>query len=251
MDLGLETKKQGISIIEQVLQNKEAASEATDTVDEKLVDELLTACEGAVCEVLTTDNYLFFAGRITQRDPDFRTITVEPRGNEEAPLGVGRDTAIKVQARVKTEWGNLVMIYGTVSLCEEDQWKIFVDHAVACKESRRAFRQRVEGEAQLFWVPGFRFRGKCQLEDISLVGIAFYSPLKLDVGRQLILEIPNLVEDGPSYRFSCTVAVGQNIAEITQSPRWRYGCSFESLDEEVESMLYRDIMALQVQGRKS
>ena len=119
-------------------------------------------------------------------------VTIEPRQNCEAPLGVGHGTPVKIQVRVREHWGNLVMLYGVVSVCEEDRWNIFIQNAVACTESRRAFRQRVEAEAEILWGPGFRFRGKCQLEDISLVGVAFYSPLKLDVGRQLILSIPCL-----------------------------------------------------------
>ena len=116
-------------------------------------------------------------------------------------------------------------------------------------QSRRAFRQRVEAEAEILWGPGFRFRGKCQLEDISLVGVAFYSPLKLDIGRQLILSIPCLTENGSSYQLASTVASARNTAEHGQPPRWRYGCAFDPLDEEVEGLLYKDIMTLQLHGR--
>lgn len=231
---------------EQITATAEQASEATD---EHTMDELLAACEGAVCEVLTMDNYLLFAGHVAQRDPDFKMVVIEPRQNSEAPLGVGHGTPVKVQVRVRAQWGNLVMLYGVVSVCEEDGWKIFVKNAVACTESRKAFRQRVQAEAELLWGPGFRFRGKCQLEDISLVGVAFYSPLKLDVGRQLILSIPHLTENGPSYRFACTVATFRNTAQPSQPPNWRYGCAFDPLEEEVEGLLYKDIMTLQLQGR--
>lgn len=222
---------------------------ALESIDEHTMDELLAACEGAVCEVLTTDNYLFFAGHVTQRDPDFKMVTIEPRQNSEAPLGVEHGTPVKVQVRVREQWGNLVMLYGVLSVCEEDKWNIFVQNAVACTESRKAFRQRVQTEAQILWGPGFRFRGKCQLEDISLVGVAFYSPLKLDVGRKLILSIPFLTENGYSYQLACTVATYRNTAQPSHSPYWRYGCAFDPLDEEVESMLYKDIMTLQLKGR--
>lgn len=253
MDHLFAATKQSSATMQQVPENKEripaTIEQASEAIDEHTLDELLAACEGAVCEVLTTDNYLFFAGHVAQRDPDFKMVTIEPRQNSEAPLGVGHGTPVKVQVRVREPWGNLVVLYGVVSVCEEDRWNIFVKNAVACTESRKAFRQRVQAEAQILWGPGFRFRGKCQLEDISLVGVAFYSPLKLDVGRQLILSIPFLTENGPSYQLACTVATYRNTAQPSQPPYWRYGCAFDPLEEEVESMLYKDIMTLQLKGR--
>lgn len=226
-------------------------AEETETVPsaaDVALKELISECKGAACEVQSEDNYLFFAGHVAQQDPDFKVVTIEPRRGSEAPLGVEHGTPVKVQIRARTEWGNLVMVYGTVSVCGGESWNIFVQNAVACNECRRAFRQRVTVDAQLLWGPGFHFRGKCRLDDISLVGAAFYSPLKLDVGRQLILNIPALLPGGPSYRFACTVAVCRNMAKPAQSPSWRYGCSFEPLDEDVETQLYKDIMALQSKG---
>lgn len=248
-------KKQSSVPMGQIPETKEPISETTEqtseSVDEHTMDELLAACEGAVCEVFSMDNYLFFAGHVAQRDPDFKMVTIEPRQNSEAPLGVGHGTPVKVQVRVRAQWGNLVMLYGVVSVCEEERWNIFVQNAMACTESRKAFRQRVQGEAQLLWGPGFRFRGKCQLEDISLVGVAFYSPLKLEVGRQLILSIPFLTENGPSYQLACTIATNRNTAQPNQPPNWRYGCAFDPLEEEVEGLLYKDIITLQLQGRNA
>ena len=236
---------------EAVPESAETPPEGTETVPsaaDVALKELLSECQGSACEVQSEDNYLFFAGHVAQQDPDFKVVAIEPRRGSEAPLGVEHGTPVKVQVRVRTEWGNLVMIYGAVSSAGAESWNIFVKHAVACTECRRAFRQRVTVDAQLLWGPGFHFRGKCQLDDISLVGVAFYSPLKLDVGRQLILNVPALLPGGSSYKFSCTVAVCRNTAKPTQAPRWRYGCSFEPLDEEVESLLYKDIMTLQNKG---
>ena len=139
---------------EQTQKNKEEVSSTeestSDATEEHTLDELLDACEGAVCEVLAMDNYLFFAGHVAQRDPDFKMVTIEPRQNCEAPLGAGHGTPVKVQVRVREHWGNLVMLYGVVSVCEEDRWNIFIQNAVACTESRRAFRQRVEAEGYQF-----------------------------------------------------------------------------------------------------
>lgn len=245
--------KHSSATTEQAHKNEEKISSTaevpSETSDTKTLDELLDACEGAVCEVLTTDNRLFFAGHVSQRDPDFKMVTIQPYHNDETPFGVEHGEPVKVQVRVQEHWGNLVMLYGVISVCKEDKWTIFVQNATACTESRRAFRQRVDADAEILWGPDFRFRGKCQLEDISLVGVAFYSPLKLDTGRQLILSIPRLTKSGPSYQLSSTVVSSRNTAEPGQSPRWRYGCSFDPLDQEVEGSLYRDIMTLQIKAR--
>lgn len=223
---------------------------AQGPMDRHFLKDMLTACEGAVCEVMSMDNYFYFAGHIARRDPDFKVVTIEPRGYREAPLGVRHGTPVKVQTRVREQWGNLIMLYGTVSLCQEDQWDVFVQNAVTCKESRRAFRQRVSVRAQMFYGEDLSLCGKCKLEDISLVGVAFYSSVKLEEGQQLLLEIPFLTRNGPSYRFACTVKVVRNTSRSSSTtPSWRYGCSFDTLERRVESMLYKDIMALQIRDR--
>ena len=147
MHLFFASTKQSSVTTEQASKNKEEVSSTpeqdSDSTDEHTLDELLTACEGAVCEVLTTDNYLFFAGHVAQRDPDFKMLTIEPRQNSEAPLGAGHGTPVKVQVRVREPWGNLVIVYGVVSVCEEDHWNIFVQDATAQKDER-IFKKCVE-----------------------------------------------------------------------------------------------------------
>lgn len=227
-----------------------AAPAEPEQPPEHSLDELLVACAGAACEVLTEDNYLYFGGHIVEQDAEFKMVRVEPRRNSEAPMGVQHGALVKIQVRVREPWGNLVMLYGTVSVCEEDHWNVFVQRAMSCTESRRAFRQRVEVEATILWGPGFRFRGKCQLEDISLVGVALHSPLKLEVGYKFLLSIPYLTQEYRyPYELGCTVAACRNLAEPGEAPRWRYGCALDPLDEDLESILYKDIMMLQFKGK--
>ena len=111
------------------------------------------------------------------------------------------------------------MLYGNVSLCAATYWTIIVRNVVACAESRRAFRQKVGVEAQILWGPGLHFRAKCQVEDISLVGVAIHSPLKLEIGSRIVLSIPALIEDGPNYELPCSVVVRRNTAEAGLPPK--------------------------------
>ena len=96
-----------------VPESAEAPPEGTETVPsaaDVALKELLSECRGAACEVQSEDNYLFFAGHVAQQDPDFKVVAIEPRRGSEAPLGVEHGTPVKVQVRVRTEWGNLVML---------------------------------------------------------------------------------------------------------------------------------------------
>lgn len=248
-------KEKGAELTEQVVESTEPVAESTaentQAIHEHTIDELLDVCEGATCEILSKDNRLLFAGRIAHRNPDFKAISVEPRQNCEAPLGIQYGTPVKLQVRVRAEFGNLIMLYGIVSACSEEQWSIFVENAVACTESRKAFRQRVNVDATILSDSDFEFQGNCHLEDISLVGVAFSTPLELEMGQPFILSIPCLLENGHSYQLACTVASFRNTAQPDEPPLWRYGCAFDTLNEEVENILYKDIMTLQQNSRNT
>lgn len=245
-----QTSKQKEQSHEQIEQTSETTEQPSETSEqEHTLDELLDICEGAACEVQTKDNDLLFAGYVAHRNPDFKAITIEPRKNCEAPLGIKHGTAVKLQVRVRAKWGNLVMLYGIVSACSEEQWNVFVENAVACTESRKAFRQRVDVDAKILSDSDFELLGTCHLEDISLVGVAFSTPIELEMGEPFILSIPYLLENSHRYQLTCTVASIRNIAQLDDPPCWRYGCAFDTLNEEMENALYKDIMTLQQNGR--
>lgn len=245
-----QTSKQKEQPPEPTEQTSETTEQPSETSEqEHTLDELLDICEGAACEVQTKDNNLLFAGYVAHRNPDFKAVTIEPRKNCEAPMGIKHGTSVKLQVRVRAKWGNLVMLYGTVSACSEDQWNIFIENAVACTESRKAFRQRVDVDAKILSDSDFSFQGNCHLEDISLVGVGFFSDLELELEQPFILSIPCLLENSHSYQLSCTVASVRNVSQPDESPSWRYGCAFDTLNEEVENALYKDIMTLQQSSR--
>lgn len=212
------------------------------------MEEMLSACVDAVCEVLTEDNRVLFVGRMEEYDPEENEVWIDLHRGSETPRGVIHGMPIKVQIHAKRQWGSLVMLYGNVSICAATYWRIAVRNAVACAESRRAFRQKIRVEGQIFWGPGCHFKAKCRLEDISLVGVAFHSPLKLEIGSRVILSIPELVKGGPSYELPCSVVVRRNTASEGAPPLWRYGCDFGGLEEHLETTLCKDIFSLQARS---
>lgn len=212
------------------------------------IEKMLSNCMNALSEVLTEDNRVLFVGRLEDYDPEENEVWIDLHRGSETPRGVIHGMPVKVQIHVKKQSGALVMLYGNVSLCAATYWTITVRNVVACSESRRAFRQKVRVDAQIIWGPGLHFHAKCQLEDISLVGVAFHSPLKLEIGSRIQLSIPALVKDGPSYELPCSVVVRRNIAGEGLPPLWRYGCDFGGLEGPVESLLCKDIFSLQARS---
>lgn len=212
------------------------------------IEDMLDTCVDGLCEVLTEDNRVLFVGRLEEYDPEQNEVWIDLHRGSETPRGVIHKMPVKVQIHVKKQSGSLVMLYGNVSLCAATYWTIIVRNVVACSEARRAFRQKVRVEAQILWGPGLHFRAKCQLEDISLVGVAIYSPLKLEIGSRIVLSIPALIKGGPSYELPCSVVVRRNTAEEGLPPLWRYGCDFGGLKGQTESLLCKDIFALQAKS---
>lgn len=209
---------------------------------------MISNCMDALSEVLTEDNRVLFVGRMEEYDPDTNEVLIDLHRGSETPRGIIHGMPVKVQIHARKQSGSLVMLYGNVSLCAATYWTITVRNVVVCSESRRAFRQKVRVDAQILWGPGLHFRAKCRLEDISLVGVAFHSPLKLEIGSRIVLSIPALLKDGPSYDLPCSVVVRRNTAETGLPPVWRYGCDFGGLEEQVEEVLCKDIFTLQAKS---
>lgn len=215
--------------------------------DKAVQQEVISSCLGAVGEVVSQDNELLFVGRLEEYDSEYNDIEMWVYKGDQVPQWASCMTPVKVQLRSKGKPVRQVSIYGNLFNFTLDYWKIKVDHVVFCEEKRRAFRQPVEVHAVLHWGPGQKFRGKCTLEDISMMGLAFHSPLKLQPGSEIKLAIPKLLEEGPAYELACHVVSGCNIAKEGEPPLWRYGCEYNELDPQVENLLCKDIFLLQSQ----
>ena len=137
------------------------------------------------------------------------------------------------------------MIYGKVQISAMDHWRILVEHVVACEELRKAFRQKIKVEGQIAQVGEEEKRVPCILEDISVVGVGFHAPAELEEGEPITLRIPRLTDQGKGYEILCKVAV--RVAS-EENGCWRYGCSFERLDEQTEGRLLKEILILQAKS---
>ena len=215
--------------------------------DKVIQQEVISSCVGAVGEVISQENELLFVGRLEDYDPQYNDIQMWVYKGDQVPQWASCMMPVKVQLCSKGKPVRQVSIRGKLFNFTLDYWKIQIEDVIFCEEKRRAFRQPVEVNAVLHWGPGQKFQGKCTLEDISMMGIAFHSPLKLQPGSEVRLAIPQLLEEGPAYELACRVVAGRNIAKEGEPPLWRYGCEYGELDPQVETQLCKDIFLLQSQ----
>ena len=182
--------------------------------------------------------------RLEECDDKNHEILLVPHKGQDAPQGIVYNTPIKIQIRQRKNGSNqMIIIDGTVITSSKAAWRIRAERSVTYMDTRKAFRQRIQVAAEVICtVRGMEQHIGCELEDISSSGVGFQSTVKLKEGRVVRLEIPFLLEGGPSYSFSCRV---MTCREYREGLIWRYGCMFEDMDEREEDQLCGDIFQLQ------
>ncbi len=205
-------------------------------------DNLLLRSLGTIVEVLQEDNRLFFVGRVASYDPMSQELRIDLHRGKETPQGVLYGAPVKVQLHVRGQWNKLLMIYGKVLISAVDHWRIQVEHTVVCEETRQAFRQKVKVEGCLIRDCDKEDGPHCILEDISVVGVGFHTKVELEEGDLVTLLLPPLTEYGSQYQLLCRVVVRETSVKPGY---WRYGCSFEKLDQQTEGRLLKEILQLQ------
>lgn len=112
---------------------------------------------GASCEVLKLNNNFLFAGSIHQYDAGEDELTVSIRNGNETPQGIIYHTPVKLHVQTNIAMNKVLLLYGQVSRCAADFWKIDLKHSFSCAERRSSFRQPVTAEAivsrALAWPP--------------------------------------------------------------------------------------------------
>lgn len=213
------------------------------------LEEIMKSCMDSLGEVQREDNRLLFVGKLAEYDAASRELRVTLRHGQETPHGVLHLMPVKVQVHPRHhDWGSVVTLYGVLSACAESYWKITIEDVVNRAESRRAFRQKVNAGGQVVWGTSPQERADCRLSDISLVGIGFTSTAELPEGGQVMVSVPCLVENARPYELRCTLVGKRNTAPEDMQPLWYYGGDFGVLDERTESMLCKDIFALQAKS---
>ena len=218
------------------------------TQEKDELNGLIQQCVNAVAEVLAEDNRVLFVGRITVFHPEKEEIQVDLEHGAETPLGIVYDTELKLQVHLHSQWKMVVMLYGNVMVCTRDYWIIKLRNAVSCADDRRAFRQKVRADGWITWKEEGHCRQACRLVDISLVGVAFESVVKLSEGTDVDLVIPYLVKGGITHELPCTIVSCHSASKEDPPRRWRYGCSYRSLSTRKEDQLCRDIFQLQARS---
>lgn len=213
-----------------------------ESVQEKYMRERIQACLGSVVEVFTVENHLLFIGKTENYDANNQELWVQLHKGGETPQGMLYKTPVKIQVHPGQGWGELVMIYGNLTGSAAAEWRVQVTNVVSCLEMRRAFRQKVREEGWLLWGKPEEQREKCRLEDISSVGVGFWSAAELEKGTEIRLVIPHLIEGGPQHTLKCRVVVCRTVEG--QQMR-RYGCTFEEVSEREEDLLCGDLLKLQ------
>lgn len=201
---------------------------------------------GASCEVLKLDNRLLFAGSIHHYDDGEEELTVSIRNGNETPQGIIHQTPVKLHVQTDLAMNNVLLLYGMVSRCAADFWRIALKHTFSCAERRSSFRQPVKSEVAVY-------RGTdtdsstvalCQTVDISLTGLYLTSLEHYMPGEQIFISSLQLRREGPCYSFACTV---QRV-EPLESGKTGYGCSFNHITERLEDQLFHDMFSLQVKA---
>lgn len=207
-------------------------------------DIQLEDCVGAIGEVFREDNFLLFVGRIEEYDSDLEELHVVLHKGTHTPAGVILNMPVKIQVHLKNRWGTLLILYGNVTHTASSFWKVQVREMKTCVETRRAFRQKVKVNGKITWGEDNAQEKDCQLEDISLVGVAFFARADLENGTHVWLHLPHLVEGGASYQIECEVVLRKK-SDNGPAGAWRYGCNYVRLREREENQLCKDILALQ------
>lgn len=201
---------------------------------------------GASCEVLKLDNQLLFAGSIHQYDDIEDEITVSIRNGNETSQGIVYHTPVKLHVHTNISMNKVLLLYGLVSRCAADFWRITLKHTFSCAERRSSFRQPISAEAVVYRGTDMdnSTMAPCNMIDISLTGLCFSSQEQYSQGEQIVVSSLQLRRGGYTHSFVCTV---QRIQPI-KGNKFRYGCRYNAITERQEDLLFQDMFSLQVKA---
>lgn len=210
--------------------------------------ELVEDYIGASCEVLKLDNKLLFAGAIRAYNDADEELTVSLRKGMETTQGIIYHTPVKLHVQTKQSSGNVLLLYGLVTRCAADFWKIALKHTFSCTERRSSFRQPIAVSAMISRVADAdAVEVLCKTLDVSLTGLRFSTHETYERGEHLIVSSLQLSPGGWPHTFTCTVQRIQQL-DFGQTPLFAYGCSFDQITERQEDRLFQDLFALQVKA---
>ena len=103
---------------------------------------------GALCEVLDTSNSLQFVGIIQDYDPETEEAKIQVHKGNATPQGIVYHTQVKLRVHASARsGGEMAMLYGRVTRCAPDFWRVEIQNTMFCLERRQSFRQPISGVA--------------------------------------------------------------------------------------------------------
>ena len=203
----------------------------------------LGLCPDMLVEVVTSDNYLAFLGRVDSIK-DGAVILRDKRGDELPQVMYNREMRLSFKHD-----GETTMLRGKICGCSSEIWKLDQLESMFTKDQRSAFRQSISTSVpakcyRCSWRGEPEKKGTdCHVIDVSSGGLMFSSGELYETGDRLALKGVWLVESMDPFSFSCQVRRVGNLEEdgVTR----RYGCQFAPMSDREQDRLLRAIFTIQ------
>ena len=195
-------------------------------------------------EVMTSDNYLAFLGRVDSIK-DGAVILRDNRGAELPQVMYNREMRLSFKRE-----GETTMLRGKICGCSDEIWKLDQLESMFTKDQRSSFRQSISTSIQAKCHRRRSPRGEpekegtdCHVIDVSSGGLRFSSGETYETGDRLTLKGVRLTESMDPFNFNCQV---RRVGELEEDGvTRRYGCQFEPMPDREQDRLLRAIFTIQ------
>ena len=198
---------------------------------------------GMTVEVLTTDNYLAFLGKV-DGIKDGAVILRDKRGDDLPQVMYNREIRLSFKRD-----GETTMLRGKVCGCSVEIWKLDQLESMFTKDHRASFRQSISTSIEAKCHRRRPPRGDpekvgtdCRVLDVSSGGLMFSSGESYEMGDRLALKGVRLAESMDPFSFNCQV---RRVGTPDEEGVARYGCQFEPMSERDQDRLLRAIFTIQ------
>ena len=222
---------------------QEAQAEGMPPVTQWMEPAELGLSPGMTVEVLTSDNYLAFLGKV-DGIKDGAVILRDKRGDELPQVMYNREMRLSFK-----QDGETTMLRGKICGCSDEIWKLDQLERMFTKDQRTAFRQSISTSIQAKCHRRRPPRGDpekvgtdCYVVDVSSGGLMFSSGEAYETGDRLALKGVRLAESMDPFSFNCQV---RRVGTPDENGIIRYGCQFEPMSERDQDRLLRAIFTIQ------
>ena len=194
-------------------------------------------------EVVTSDNYLAFLGRVDSIK-DGAVILRDKRGDELPQVMYNREMRLSFKRD-----GETTMLRGKICGCSGEIWKLDQLESMFTKDQRASFRQSISTSIEATCHRRLPPRGDpepkgidCHVIDVSSGGLMFSSKESYEMGDRLTLKGVRLTESMDPFNFNCQI---RRAGSPDEDGVIRYGCQFEPMSDREQDRLLRAIFTIQ------